>query len=143
MPASPYPSCREPTRTVMLTVIVGREASGKRRTRAPLPNRYSVTPSTLAIFRGSSAARAAVTKSKRITRDRNRRMRDLTFLEEPYRVAYRRLGHSLIRIIHEWTVSWQKYAFQGNWPSQTANLPPRPPMQGAGYDPPAHGHRKH
>src|SRR5882762_4001385 len=31
---------------------------------------------------------------------------------------------------------------QGNWPSQTASLPPRPPMQGAGYGPPPHRHPK-
>src|SRR6266480_7021859 len=49
----------------------------------------------------------------------------------------------LIRIIHEWTVSLAKVRIQGNWPSQTASLPPRPPMQGAGYGPPPHCHRKH
>jgi len=36
-----------------------------------------------------------------------------------------------------------KVRIQGNWPSQTASLPPRPPMQGAGYGPPPHRHRKH
>src|ERR1700733_10115375 len=40
----------------MLTVIVGRDASGNSSTRAPLARRYSVTPSTVAIFRGASAA---------------------------------------------------------------------------------------
>src|SRR5712664_712322 len=28
-----------------------------------------------------------------------------------------------------------KVRIQGNWPSQTASLPARPPMQGAGYGP--------
>src|SRR5438477_9156827 len=36
-----------------------------------------------------------------------------------------------------------KVRIQGNWPSQTASLPPRPPMQGADYGPPPHRHRKH
>ena len=36
-----------------------------------------------------------------------------------------------------------KVRIQGNWPSQTASLPPRPPMQGAGYGPPPYRHRKH
>src|SRR5438132_7869957 len=53
------------------------------------------------------------------------------------------LRHCLIRIIHEWTVFLAKVRIQGNWPSQTASLPPRPPMQGAGYGPPPHRHRKH
>ncbi len=30
-----------------------------------------------------------------------------------------------------------KVRIQGNWLIQTASLPPRPPMQGAGYGPPA------
>ena len=36
-----------------------------------------------------------------------------------------------------------KVGIQGHWPGQTASLPPRPPMQGAGYGPPPHRHRKH
>ena len=44
-------------------------------------------------------------------------------------------AHCLIRIIHEWTVFLAKVRIQGNWPSQTASLPPRPPMQGAGTVP--------
>src|SRR6266446_4862298 len=43
--------------------------------------------------------------------------------------------HCLIRRIHDWTVSWQKYAFKAIGLSQTASLPARPPMQGAGYGP--------
>src|SRR6266404_1254536 len=36
-----------------------------------------------------------------------------------------------------------KVRIQGNWPNQTASLPPRPPKRGAGYGPPPHRHRKH
>ena len=45
------------------------------------------------------------------------------------------IRHCLIRIIHEWTVFLAKLRIQGNWPSQTASLPARPPMQGVGYGP--------
>ena len=48
----------------MLTVMVGRDASGKSRTRAPLARRYSVTPSTVAIFLAGSAAGNAETQSR-------------------------------------------------------------------------------
>src|SRR5690242_156425 len=50
MPVSPYPSCREPTRYVMFTVVCGFDLSGKSRTRSPLGSRYSVMPSTLTPF---------------------------------------------------------------------------------------------
>ena len=43
----------------MLTVTVGRDASGKRSTRAPLASRYSVTPSIEATFSGGPAIAAA------------------------------------------------------------------------------------
>ena len=39
----------------MLTVTVGRDASGKSSTRAPLASRYSVTPSIEATLTGGSA----------------------------------------------------------------------------------------
>src|SRR5947208_1702784 len=76
MPASPYPSCREPTSTVMLTVIVGRDGSGKSSTRAPFSRRYSVTPSTVAISRGGSAAcrHGADTQNSTANRGGNRHM---------------------------------------------------------------------
>src|SRR5262249_46516343 len=64
MPVSPYPSWREPTSTVMLTVTVGLVASGNSSTRAPVARRYSVTPSTVATFLGASAAWAVETKKK-------------------------------------------------------------------------------
>ena len=70
MPDSPYPSCREPTRTVMLTVTFGLEASGKSSSRRPLSNRYSVIPSTVATFFGGESARAHA--GAIATRDRQR-----------------------------------------------------------------------
>jgi hypothetical protein len=39
----------------MLTLLVGREASGKSSSRAPLSNRYSEIPSTVATFAGGAA----------------------------------------------------------------------------------------
>src|SRR6266446_2884459 len=52
----------------MLTVIVGRDSSGYRSTRALLARRYSVTPSTLATFRGASAARSTGTHNNKTNR---------------------------------------------------------------------------
>ena len=52
MPASPYPSCREPTRIVRFTVTVDRDWSGTNNARKPLGKAYSVIPSTLTILRG-------------------------------------------------------------------------------------------
>src|SRR5436853_7706152 len=59
MPVSPYPSWRDPTKTVMLTVTVDEEGSGKRRSRAPFLSVYSVIPSTVATFCGVSTSWAA------------------------------------------------------------------------------------
>src|SRR5690348_7467802 len=43
----------------MFTVMEGWEASGKRRTRRPLPRRYSVMPSTEVILTGAGSFAAA------------------------------------------------------------------------------------
>src|SRR6266446_8137388 len=56
----------------MFTVTVGREASGNSSTRAPFARRYSVTPSTVAIFRGTLSARDAETQSSTIKSGVNR-----------------------------------------------------------------------
>src|SRR5436190_10469415 len=66
MPVSPYPSWREPTSTVRLTVTFDWELSGKSNARRPLSNWYSVMPSTVATLRGedgSAAIRWQVTKA--------------------------------------------------------------------------------
>ncbi|MFO0890523.1 MAG: hypothetical protein U0790_15445 [Isosphaeraceae bacterium] len=54
MPVSPYPSWRDPTKIVRLTVTLGLDASGKRSTRRPLGSRYSVIPSTEATLVGAA-----------------------------------------------------------------------------------------
>src|SRR5580765_847809 len=57
MPVSPYPSLRDPTRYVMLTVMVGFDGSGNSRNRRPLGRLYSVMPSTVGplVARGGAA----------------------------------------------------------------------------------------
>ena len=48
----------------MFTVTVGRDASGKSSTRAPLASRYSVTPSIEATLTGGSAIAVSPTTRK-------------------------------------------------------------------------------
>src|ERR1035437_9564891 len=50
IPVSPYPSFREPTRYVILTVTLGLDASGNSRKCSPLESEYSVMPSTEVTF---------------------------------------------------------------------------------------------
>src|SRR5271166_6330886 len=58
----------------MFTVIVGREASGNNSTRAPLARRYSVTPSTVAIFFGASSAHPNEAQNSKIDNEYAKRM---------------------------------------------------------------------
>ena len=51
MPVSPYPSMRDPTKMVMLTVRVDAAVSGKRSRRRRLASGYSVIPSTVVTVR--------------------------------------------------------------------------------------------
>jgi hypothetical protein len=60
----------------MLTLMVGRDASGNSKTRAPFSNRYSEIPSTVATLAGGAARLplwmlATATKSKREMRRMN------------------------------------------------------------------------
>ena len=79
MPDSPYPSWRLPTSTVMFTVTVGRDASGKSSTRAPLSSRYSVTPSIEATLTGGSAS--AVSPSQENPTEREQLTHDVSLRE--------------------------------------------------------------
>ena len=54
----------------MFTVTVGRDASGKSSTRAPLASLYSVTPSIEATLTGSAIAEEPTTKIQPSTSDR-------------------------------------------------------------------------
>ena len=67
MPVSPYPSCREPTRTVRLTVTLGLETSGTSRTTSPLSSRYSLIPSTERTFFAAPPS-SAITKDPRTSK---------------------------------------------------------------------------
>jgi hypothetical protein len=60
IPASPYPSCREPTKTVRFTVTVGFDESGYNSTCRPLSSRYSVIPSIVTSSSNSSAGTSPI-----------------------------------------------------------------------------------
>jgi len=71
MPVSPYPSCLDPTKIVMLTVTFGCDTSGINRTRRPFASRYSVMPSTVVTFvtPAGGCAKAGKADATRTTRE--------------------------------------------------------------------------
>src|SRR3954465_13118718 len=99
MPVSPYPSCREPTSTVMLTVTLDCELSGNRRSLKPLLNWYSVIPSTDATFLGGSAASIKSCSPKIKKTEKRIRFMQVKVLPKDLRIqGFFKVARSLTRV---------------------------------------------